>query len=494
MEKESISSASTQSLVNDVANLSLDTRLDPIVSKFNNIAGHELGMNDIQEYRDSFSKDPKNLLAMHTLSKQSYVTGLENRDVYLENKPIFNKKISLEGKITNQKSSGRCWLFAGLNVMRLQLMKKYNLENLELSQTYLFFYDKMEKSNWYLNLMEETADDELDGRVVQYLLNSPVQDGGQWDMFVALVENAGMDSLITTLLHKYGKEIRDAVHIKQTPLEKNKVAQEIRSKCLEEIYRILCVSLGTPPQKFDWIVYNKDKECIELNDQTPLDFYKAHFPNGLQQTISLIHDPRNEYFKVYTVKYLGNVVGASTQVRYINVPVEKMKCLAAQAIVLKNKPVWFGCDVGKFRSSTNGVLDINVIDYKSGFGIDGLYTKFSKAERLRYGESLMTHAMVLTGLQLESKNKDEDKTQTGTNANCKDDDPKKCRKVSRWRVENSWGEDNGNKGYLTMSNDWFNEFVYQIVLDFEDVPKDLLDLLTMEPIVLPPWDPMGALA
>ncbi|KAI8321709.1 aminopeptidase C [Martensiomyces pterosporus] len=427
----------------------------------------------------SFDADIKNKLATLTISRESYTNALENRYVYLKHPPVFSDKLSIDAPITNQKSSGRCWLFAGLNMLRQGMMKEKNLEELELSQPYLFFYDKLEKSNWFLENVLATLDEDLDGRVVQYLLKDPVGDGGQWDMFVALIEKYGvvpkeaypetfhtsssgqMDKLVTSKLREYAKQLRN-------DHAKGKGAGELRAlkhQMLEEIHKIMAISLGQPPERFTWAFYDKDKKFHEFRDITPLEFYKDHVKLDCKQTVSLINDPRNEYMKKYTVQYLGNVVGAE-DVHYINLPVGDIKKYAA-AVIKAGRPVWFGCDVGQFHSRNKGMMDTELIDYKVAFDFNFGITK---AERLQYGESMMTHAMVLTGVHIEDG------------------------ETVRWRIENSWGDDYGNKGYLTMTDRWFDEFVYQIVLEKSDLPKEVLDVLDQDAVVLPPWDPMGALA
>ncbi|PIA15180.1 aminopeptidase C [Coemansia reversa NRRL 1564] len=439
----------------------------------------ELSLTQLNSYKEAFDSDIKNKLATLTLSQQSYTAALENRYVYLKNPPVFSHKLAIDAPITNQKSSGRCWIFAGLNVLRQKMMKEYNLEELELSQPYLFFYDKLEKANWFLENILGTLDEELDGRVVQYLLKDPVGDGGQWDMFVALIEKYGvvpkgvypetfhtsnssnMDTLITSKLREYAKILRNAHN-------KGEAINTLRTQkhgMLEEVHRIMTISLGQPPEKLTWAFYNKDKKYHEFKDITPVEFYKQHVKLDCTQTVSLINDPRNEHMKKYTVKYLGNVVGA-TDVHYINLSSTDIKKYAAK--VLKDgRPVWFGCDVGKFLARSKGLMDTQVIDYQAAFNF-GFGT--TKAERLQYGESMMTHAMVLTGVHIEDDN------------------------TVRWRIENSWGPDYGSKGYLTMTDRWFDEFVYQIVLEKRDIPEHVLEVLDQKAIVLPPWDPMGALA
>ncbi|KAJ2012880.1 bleomycin hydrolase [Coemansia sp. S3946] len=442
-------------------------------------ASKDITTAQLSGYKDEFDSDIKNKLATLTISRESYTNALENREVFLEHPPVFSNKLAIDAPITNQQSSGRCWLFAGLNMLRQKMMKEYNLDSLELSQPYLFFYDKLEKSNWFLENILATLDDELDGRVVQYLLKDPIGDGGQWDMFVALIEKYGvvpkeaypetyhtsnsgqMDGLVTSRLREYAKILRNE-HAQ------GKCAGELRAHkrhMLEEVHRIMAISLGHPPEKLTWAFYDKDKKFHEFKDITPLQFYKDHVKQDCTNTVSLIHDPRNDYMKKYTVDLLGNVVGAD-KVHYINLPVEDIKRYAAAAIKA-GRPVWFGCDVGKCHSRNKGMMDPELIDYQTAFNFGASTTK---AERLQYGESMMTHAMVLTGVHVDGD------------------------QVVRWRIENSWGKDYGNSGYLTMTDKWFDEFVYQIVLEKDDLPKDVLAVLDQDAVVLPPWDPMGALA
>ncbi|OMJ11862.1 Bleomycin hydrolase [Smittium culicis] len=469
-------SNNTQSNPTQVADSdSISTELHKELSQISPISSQ-----DCDEFKTVFLSSNKNSLASHALIRDSYSAVLENRDVRLSLPAVFNNTLKLEGKITNQKSSGRCWIFAGLNVLRLKVMQKYNLDNFELSQTYLFFYDKIERANYFLQNIISTINLDLDSREVQHLLTSPVEDGGQWDMFVNLVNKYGvvpisvypdsfhstssgqMNALLTTKLRTFARDIRKSY---ENDANVSKL-HDIRKSALTEIYRILAISLGIPPSSFDWKFYDKDKKYLEFKDLTPKSFFNTHVDTPILQTTSLINDPRNPYYMLYTVKHLGNVIGGKP-IRYINVPAQKLKDLASSTISSKSKPVWFGCHVSKHINKSATILDLDIIDYKSGFDISfGL----NKAERLEYGDSLMTHAMVFTGVQIDNN------------------------KTSSWRVENSWGEDSGTKGFITMSDDWFSEYVYQVVLEHSDIPQEILDVLNNDPIELPPWDPMGALA
>lgn len=240
---------------------------------------------------------------------------------------------------------------------------------------------------------------------------------------------------------------------------------------MKEIWRLMVICFGKPPGTIRWAFRNKDKEHKVLEADSPLDFYNKFVRKfvDVSQQISLVNDPRNEYFKLYTVDRLNNIVGgARPNVLYVNVPSKVLKQYAI-ARLKEGHPVWFGCDVGKFFYRGDGVMDLNNFDYKL---LMGLEFGMKKAERLQYGESLMTHAMVFTAVDLDAK--------TGH--------------PIKWRVENSWSADRGHKGYCLMTDEWFDEYNYQLVIPKDKLAKDVLDVLDQKPTALPPWDPMGSLA
>ncbi|KAI8873102.1 aminopeptidase C [Ramicandelaber brevisporus] len=447
-------------------------------------AAGALPLRVMDKFRSSYYAHPKNALATHTLSKTAISAALENRDVVLANPHVFNVKVPLEAKVTNQKSSGRCWIFAAMNSMRLALIKKYNLkDDFELSQPYLFFYDKIEKANWFLeNIIELVDSEEVESRIVNHLLKDPVQDGGQWAMLVSLVEKYGVvpksaypetyhtsnsgavGQLITTKLRDYAHELYAMRRERKLSLDALRVA---KVRMLDDIYRIAAITVGVPPQAFAWEFHDKDGKFHSFTDLTPLRFYKEHVDFDATKYISLVHDPRNPYLRNYTVAYLGNVQGG-TPVRHINLPIDDMKTYALR-VLQAGRPVWFGCDVGKQATGGSGVLALGAIDYEAGFGVA---PKLGKADRLRYGESAMTHAMLLTGVHVDSES----------------------GKTQRWRIENSWSDERGDKGYYVMSDGWFTEYLYQLVVHEDDVPQEVVDVLQQESVVLPAWDPLGALA
>ncbi|KAH8730813.1 bleomycin hydrolase [Phaeosphaeriaceae sp. PMI808] len=455
----------------------------------------DISVTAIGEWEEQLMGDPKNRLALAALSSNSANAVLSSRSAIIADTQKFNIKIPLEGSpITNQASSGRCWLFASTNVFRVALMKKYKLSEFELSQSYLFYWDKIEKANFFLETILDTASEEIDGRLIQELMASPVGDGGQWDMVANLVNKYGlvphslypdsfnatnsstMDRLITTKLREDAIRLRSIASSTASPdAIKSTIASE-KEKMLKEIHLILTLMLGPPPSPhtaFNWEYYDRDGTLCTLRTR-PTAFAKelsdsktvrALSGTDIHQLFSLVNDPRNPYNRLLSVKYLGNVYGGRP-VTYVNVDMKTIKD-ACIAMLKRGIPVFFGSDVGKYSDSTKGIMDTNLFEYELGFNIKlGL----SKAERLQTGESQMTHAMVLTAVHVVDG------------------------KPVRWRVENSWSDRVGEKGYFVMSDAWMDEFVYQAVVDPSVVSSTIKKVLEQKPKMLELWDPMGALA
>ena len=404
-----------------------------------------------------------------------------NWDAFRDIDHTFSDKVSGEMKATSQMRSGRCWGFAGLNLLRVYLGRKYKLKNFEFSQNYFIFFDKLEKANYFLENIIETVEQPIDSRLVMHLLSSPIQDGGQWDMFVNLLKKYGtvpkkvmaeshqssntaqMNKLVTRKLREFALQLREASSKGKAPSELRTMKEDMMST----IYQMLCISLGTPPEKFDWSIRNKKDKFQRFTDLTPQKFYKEHVGINLDDFVCLINDPRSftEYNKTYTVEYLGNVSGGNI-IRYLNLETDELRKYTIKSIKADD-PVWFGCDVGKFFTRQFGVMDMNLFEFDRFYG-----TTFSmnKAQRLEYGDSVMTHAMLFTGVDLKDK------------------------KPTKWRVENSWGADHGEKGFDIMTDPWFDQFMYEVVIHKKHLTKKIVDMYNMEPIGLPPWDPMGSLA
>ena len=407
--------------------------------------------------------------------------SLETRKSAVENTPVFSLDLTKD-KVTNQKASGRCWMFAALNTFRHKMISSFQLEDFELSQAHTFFWDKYEKSNWFLEQVIATADQELTSRKVAFLLQTPQQDGGQWDMVVSLFEKYGvvpksvypesisssnsreLNTYLNKLLRQDAQILRDLIH---SGADSEAVASK-KQALLQEIFNFLAMSLGLPPREFDFSYRDKDNQFHTESGLTPQSFYKKYVDLQLDDYVSIINAPTTDkpYGKSYTVDMLGNVVG-SRPVRYLNVPMDRLKELAI-AQMKAGETVWFGSDVGQISNRKAGILATDVYDFEAGMDI---HLTQDKAGRLDYAESLMTHAMVLTGVDLDEAGQ-----------------PRK------WKVENSWGDKVGTDGYFVASDAWMDEYTYQIVVRKEFLTADELAAYEAEPIVLAPWDPMGALA
>ena len=437
-----------------------------------------LAAADLERLRKDFSANPAYRLA------QNAVTRVTVDDVALDREIVSSIDHSLsttldDWKVTNQERSGRCWLFAGLNLLRVGVMRKTGIKDFEFSQNYAMFWDKLERANYFLEAIIETADRDLDDRTVAYLLESAASDGGQWNMFAALVakhglvpksympetqsssDTARMNSVLRYQLHQGARAARAAA------AEDPEIARAVKAEILQAVYRVLCIHLGTPPERFDWQWTDKDKQFHRDGVLTPQEFAASYVDLPVSEYVCLVNDPRpsSPTARTFTVEYLGNVVGGPP-VTYLNVDMQVIKDVAA-ATIQGGEPVWFGCDVGKMMSSDYAYWDAELYDmpsvYNAAFDLD-------KAARLAYHETAMTHAMLFTGVDVLD----------GV--------------TRRWRVENSWGPDRGKDGFYTMNDSWFGQYVFEIAARKSALPADLQSALEAEPIVLPAWDPMGALA
>jgi bleomycin hydrolase len=434
---------------------------------------------DTELLRKDFSASPAYRLAQNAVTRVSVDDVALNREVITSTDHSMSTLLD-DWKVTNQEHSGRCWLFAGLNLFRVGAMRKMGLKEFEFSQNYAMFWDKFERANYFLEAIIETADRDIDDRTVAHLLTAVADDGGQWNMFVAIVQKHGlvpksvmpetqsssntsrMNSVLRNLLRQGSKSIRAAASSGGAD-----AARAEKGELLKVIYRVLCIHLGTPPDRFDWQWNDKDREFHRDGVLTPQEFAAKYVDLPLDDYVCVVHDPRSTspVGATFTVEYLGNVLGARP-VTYLNVDMTLLKSIAARTIE-GGEPVWFGCDVGKMMSSDYGLWDVNLYDLASVYD-----TEFSlnKADRLVYGDTLMTHAMLFTGVDVLDG------------------------ATRRWRVENSWGSDRGKDGYYTMNDSWFDEHVFEIAARKDLLPAELQQALDTEPIVLPAWDPMGALA
>lgn len=435
-----------------------------------------LEKSDLKRYRDMLQDDSQFRLAMNAVCNVPASKIAQNRNRVGLVDQTFSIQLQ-ENKATAQNNSGRCWLFAALNVMRYEAMRNMNLDDgFELSQNYLLFWDKLEKANYFLQSISDTLSEENGSRLIDFLLTQPLQDGGQWHMFVNLVKKYGLapksvmpetesSSNTGTMTFQMTSLLRAAAcQMRESPSD----VDRIRLQTLQQCHRMLCIHLGEPPVEFEWQWRDRDKQFHRTGRVTPLEFAERHVPFDLDDYVCLIHDPRPQHAfdKSYTVKFLGNVVGGEI-VRYLNVDLIVMKSAAIQQL-RAGEAVWFGCDVGKYLDRDLGVMDDKMFDYSALYGPT---YDFPKADRLTYGHSQMTHAMVFTGVDLDEH-----------------DHPRK------WRVENSWSDKAGDKGFFLMTDSWFDEYMYEVAVRRAYVPARSLAALEEDPVALDPWDPMGSLA
>ena len=443
-------------------------------------AGGEISAETLQRFGAEFGAEPAYRIAQNAVTQTTVDDVALNRSVVTSTDHTFSHLLD-DWEVTNQKKSGRCWMFAGLNLFRVGAMKKMNLKEFELSQNYTLFWDKLERANFFLEAIIETADKPVDDRTVAFLLERPLDDGGQWNMFINIIKKHGlvpkafmpetesssntrqMNNILLATLRKGAKNLRD-LRASGAPIE---AARAAKLEILKVVHRILCIHLGTPPERFDWQWNDKDKKFHRDGEMTPQQFAQQYVELPIDEYVCLVHDPRetSPIGRTFTVQHLGNVVGGEI-VKYLNVEIDLMRDIVMRTI-MDGEPVWFGCDVGKMMRRDLGIWDANLFEFDNLYG-----TTFAvdKEARLNYHQTLMTHAMLFTGVDVVDS------------------------RPRRWRVENSWGDEIGKKGFFVMNDSWFGEHMFEIAARKSALPADLQEAVDLEPIVLPPWDPMGSLA
>ena len=385
----------------------------------------------------------------------------------------FSDRVKTKG-ITDQKSSGRCWLFTGLNVLRAKMIDKYDLPGMEFSQSYLFFYDQLEKANLFLQGVIDTRKLPFEDRQVDWLFSNPLSDGGQFTGVSNLITKYGlvpaeampetfqanntsqMANLLKLKLREFGLELRAAAKARPAELQEMKVRQ------LSEIYRILALCLGEPVKEFEWTRCDRDNNIVSRATYTPMGFYQEFIGEDLENNyVMIMNDPTREYGKVYEIDYDRHVYDGHNWL-YINLPVERIKEMAI-ASIKDNVAMYFSCDVGKFYNSKKGTLDIANFDYASLMGVT---FGMDKKQRVQTHASGSSHAMTLIAVDIVNG------------------------EPVKWMVENSWGPASGYKGCLIMTDEWFEEYMFRLVVEKKYVPEDVLKMLDQEPVMLPAWDPM----
>ena len=437
---------------------------------------NEITESVLKKFADEYENDPVQKAVRRVL----YRTKLNEAALVQENEGKIADRFSIDIKtlpVTNQRQSGRCWIFSALNTLREDTATKLKLEKFEFSQNYIAFWDKLEKSNFYMESVIELADREWDDRTLDWINRWGVGDGGQWDMFTALVEKYGLvpkDAMPETASSNATRTIntltnrrlrRFCADVKAANGDKEKIAA-LKEECLNELYRMQCSCFGVPPKKFDFEYVDKDKKYHCVKGLTPKSFFKKYVDWDFSDYVSMIHAPTEDkpYYKRYTVKYLGNVVGK--KVKHLNLPLGEFK----KAVIdqLKDgKVVWFGSDCSPFGDRQGGYWAPEAFDYESLFNID---FRINKEDALNSRESAMNHAMVITGVNL-------------------DDD-----KPTKWKIENSWGDEIAHKGYFVASDEWFDRYVYQAVVNKKYLSSKAVKALNTKLVELEPWDPMGTLA
>ncbi len=439
----------------------------------------DIALKQLQKDLAEYQKSEKHQVLRHALVLNPLSSVATSQDEIKDYDFNFSINIKTMGA-TNQKASGRCWIFAATNFLREIIAKQCEMSNFELSQSYIAFYDRLEKVNYTLEAIIELLDKDYDDRTLSFIVSNGIGDGGQWDMFVSVVNKYGLcpknafpetatssgtrdtNSLINFNIRKFASDAK-ALYSK----EGIEAVRKVKDELLKKVYFLLIDTYGVPPQEFAFEYTDKNDDYHREEGFTPLSFKEKYIGNILDEYVSLINAPTNDkpFNKTYTIKYLGNVVGGK-QVTHLNVPMNRLKELILSQLK-DNTIVWFGSDVSFLGDRNLGIWDDNRFDYLSATGLD---YKMDKGQSLDYRASQMNHAMCITGVNLVND------------------------KPTKWKIENSWGTDVAKSGYYIMSDSWFDQFVYQAVVNKKYLNKVEQKALEESPIVLKPWDPMGSLA
>ena len=429
----------------------------------------------INEIMESFKDTPDNRALENAVSHNDIKKLAKNRQNDGKQNHYFSNEVKTKG-ISNQKSSGRCWLYTGLNTLKPIVQEKYSLNEFEFSHTYNFFWDQFEKANLFLEIAIATAHLPLSDKKVEWLFKSPIGDGGQWTTFADNVIKYGlvpadampdsyqsektstMSRLLRRKLREQGLEIRSIAKMRMS----EELKEQKKIDMLKDIYRILVLSLGEPPTEFIWQFKDKDGNLSETKKYTPKSFYNEIIGIDLNSYVMLMDDPRHDYNKLYEVEFDRNLVEGANW-KYINLPANDIKEFAKTSI-LANEAMYFSCDVGKQFDSKAGILDVNNYNYDDLMGIE---FGMDKKQRIQTFESGSTHGMALVGVNIQAD---------GT--------------IDKWKLENSWGATKGNKGYLTMTDEWFDEYMFRLVINKKYLDEGTLKILNQKSIMLPPWDAM----
>jgi bleomycin hydrolase len=435
-------------------------------------AGGGISAEMLREISKGYAGTPADKALRNALNTTSITVLAENAENIAMIDTHFSDEVKTRG-ITDQKSSGRCWLFSGLNVLRAKMIDRFDLGDFTFSQNYLFFYDQLEKANLFLQGVIDTRSLDFSDRKVDWLFANPIGDGGQFTGVSNLIMKYGvvpadvmpetlsanstsaMSTQLKTLLRQDGLKLRAAT--------RSDDVYAMKTDMLKEVYHILALCLGVPPTEFEWARYDSKGNFVSCKTYTPKAFYDEFVGADLENNyVMVMNDPTREYGKVYEIDYDRHVYDGQNWV-YVNLPIERIKEMAI-ASIKDNTAMYFSCDVNKFLNRSKGVADLNNFDYDSLMGVE--FT-MDKRQRIMTHASGSSHAMTLKAVDLDASGK-----------------PKK------WMVENSWGASSGYKGNIIMTDEWFDEYMFRLVLEKKYVPADIMKMLEQKPIMLPAWDPM----
>ncbi|ENY69330.1 Aminopeptidase C [Metamycoplasma auris 15026] len=433
----------------------------------------------LNKFQENYDSNLSNKVIEGAIFKVGLKQSSLNNEIVKKHNFIFSNETKV-GNITNQKQSGRCWIFAGLNSIRIKLMQDLNIENIELSQNYLHFYDKLEKANFYLDwLVNEGINLDNEDRLFRHFNDTPISDGGYWEFFVNLVKKYGivpkdamneshsseatndMVNQINWRLKAYTSRIKELFNETKN---KNEILK-LKEEALSDVYNILIKTLGRPPKTFKFEYMDKDRKYVSLECMSPMQFFDKYIGNFIDGKVDLVADPRNKFAlnSLIQAPLSNNMVGG-IPLTMVNVDIETLKRVMINQIK-GGEAIWFGCDVSTF-SNREGILDSKLYNY------DLTLTKtpkFSKKEKFESRASVISHAMNMVGVNLD-----------------KNDNP------ITWKVENSWGTDNGNKGFFSMSDEWFSDYNYMAIVDKKYLTAEILEALDKKPTLISPFDPLCA--
>ena len=441
-----------------------------------NLLAQDLTKGEIDRIKSGFRMDAYTKAMQNALSSNDISKLALNREKVGTIDQFFSNRVDVSG-ITDQKSSGRCWMFTSLNVFRPLVMKQFNLSEFEFSETYLYFWDLLEKANLFLNNIENSASLPIENEKVRWFFRSPVDDNGQWINFVNLAKKYGLvpketmgetnssentsslTKIISTKLREDALEIRD---LKINKADQKKINAR-KLEMLSEVYRMLALNLGEPPVEFQWRYKTKDKGVSDLKTYTSQSFMSEIFANiNLDDYVMIMNDPSRPFWKHYEVENYRNTQEGNNW-HYVNLPNEVIKefCIAS---IKNNEALYASCDVAKQLRRDVGILDVDNFDYESVYGV-----KFgmNKAQRIQTGESGSSHGMALIAVDINAQ-----------------------QKPVKWQFENSWGPTAGEKGYLTFTDAWFDEYMFRFVINKKYLSSKVLEIYSQKPEMLPPWDPM----